>query len=274
MRDEVALARLLDALREGAKRGFKLLIRLDGFRLAGIMTAKRADLDPARGKLRTWVLGVGLDGRPFKEPADRLNKATESYDMVLTENEYVAVTGRKSPEGEGDDNFIEFGTILEADAQRRLLRELQEKERTVASLQRKLDEAVKAQQFWMVQAEAEAAQSRELQSRQAALMRELYLLRAREASLRESLLMYINISAEVESAIRRLIEFASQRGAELAKTEMERAEDALRRLRSLREEAEGLTGRPDVLAELKKLEEMVKKAPAAGAAHAGAAAAG
>jgi hypothetical protein len=61
--DRRVLECLLTGIREAHKHGFWLLLRTEGFKPVGVMTAKKFEMDPSKGVTRLWAVGVGLDGK-------------------------------------------------------------------------------------------------------------------------------------------------------------------------------------------------------------------
>lgn len=85
----------------------KLLVRVDGFFLAGVVTKIKRMYDSQVGKDRRWALGVTMTGDIFEEPLDRKNpKSGKLEDVVQRETEHMIITARRSFDAKDtDDNF-------------------------------------------------------------------------------------------------------------------------------------------------------------------------
>jgi len=85
----------------------KMLIRVDGFIFAGIVSKIKRIYDSQIGKDRRWALGATMEGKMFEEPLDRKNpKSGRLEDCVQRETEYMIITARRSFDAKDtDDNF-------------------------------------------------------------------------------------------------------------------------------------------------------------------------
>jgi len=96
--------RKLHALRES---DCKLLVRVDGYVLAGIVTKIKRVYDSQIGRDRRWALGVTMEGNIFEEPLDRKNpQSGRLEDCVQRETEFMMYTARKTFDStDKDANF-------------------------------------------------------------------------------------------------------------------------------------------------------------------------
>lgn len=94
----------MEALRE---QDCKLLVRVDGFILAGVVTKIKRMYDSQIGKDRRWALGVTMTGDIFEEPLDRKNpKSGRLEDVVQRETEHMIITARRTFDSkDAEDNF-------------------------------------------------------------------------------------------------------------------------------------------------------------------------
>jgi hypothetical protein len=85
----------------------KMLIRVDGFIFAGIVSKIKRIYDSQIGKDRRWALGATIEGKMFEEPLDRKNpKSGRLEDCIQRETEYMIITARRSFDAKDtDDNF-------------------------------------------------------------------------------------------------------------------------------------------------------------------------
>jgi hypothetical protein len=85
----------------------KLLIRVEGFIFAGIVTKIKKVYDSQIGRDRRWAMGVTVEGTIFEEPLDRKNPKTGRLeDAVQRETEFMIITARKSNDSsDADENF-------------------------------------------------------------------------------------------------------------------------------------------------------------------------
>jgi regulator of replication initiation timing len=234
------LQKVLDALEILRRRGWKILIRSDGFKTVGVVTTKKMVWDSGMRKNRTVVMGVDLNGKVFREPLDRANYATGEFESVVElESEHFVVTARRTPEGEDDKNFMYLVEPYSAEEQRILKRRVEELQASVTSLQSQLDSVARERNFFSEQLESARAEIRELRSRNAALVRENTNLRMMEDYYRAHMLSRLFIAQQSEALIRTLLDHASQIGAELGKPVLEQAKNVLRMLREVREEEAG-----------------------------------
>jgi DNA repair exonuclease SbcCD ATPase subunit len=255
------LQKVLDALEILRRRGWKILIRSDGFKTVGVATTKKMVWDSGMRKNRTVVMGVDLNGKVFREPLDRANYATGEFESVVEmESEHFVVTARRTPEGEDDKNFMYLVEPYSAEEQRILKRRVEELQASVMSLQSQLDSVAKERNFFSEQLESARAEIRELRSRNAALVRENTNLRMMEEYYRAHMLSRLFIAQQAEAMIRTLLDHASQVGAELGKPVLEQAKNVLRMLREVREEEAGLIPYPsgELEAEIKKARERLE----------------
>lgn len=97
----------LDKMQAIRDEDCKLLVRVDGFLLAGIVTKIKRMYDSQIGKDRRWALGVTMAGDIFEEPLDRKNpKSGRLEDVVQRETEHMLITARRTFDAkDADDNF-------------------------------------------------------------------------------------------------------------------------------------------------------------------------
>jgi vacuolar-type H+-ATPase subunit I/STV1 len=255
------LKRVLDALGILRRRGWKILIRADGFKTVGVITAKRMVWDTGMRKNRTVCMGVELSGKVFQEPLDRANYATGEFESTVElESEHFIVTARRTPEGEKDDNFMYLINPYSAEEQRMLKRRVEELQASVTSLQSQLDSRTKERDFFSEQLDSARAEVRELRNRNAALVRENTNLRMMEDYYRTHMLARLFIAQQAEAVIRSLLDYASQTGMELGKPALEQAKAVLKGLREVREEEAGLIPYPsgELEAEIRKARERLE----------------
>jgi DNA repair exonuclease SbcCD ATPase subunit len=255
------LQKVLDALEILRRRGWKILIRSDGFKTVGVATTKKMVWDSGMRKNRTVVMGVDLNGKVFREPLDRANYATGEFESVVEmESEHFVVTARRTPEGEDNKNFMYLVEPYSAEEQRILKRRVEELQASVTSLQSQLDSVAKERNFFSEQLESARAEIRELRSRNAVLVRENTNLRMMEDYYRANMLARLFIAQQAEAMIRTLLDHASQVGTELGKPVLEQAKNVLRMLREVREEEAGLIPYPsgELEAEIRKARERLE----------------
>jgi len=255
------LRRILNALDILRRRGWKILIRSDGFKTVGIVTAKKMVWDSGMRKNRTVCTGVELKGKVFEEPLDRANYATGEFESTVElESEHFILTARRSSEGEKDDNFLYLLQPYSAEEQRILKRRVEELQASVLSLQSQLDSRTKERDFFAEQLESARAEVRELRNRNAALVRENTNLRMMEDYYRAHMLSRLFLAQQAEALIRTLLDYASQVGMELGKPVLEQAKMILKGLREVREEEAGLIPYPsgELETEIRKARERLE----------------
>ena len=261
---------LLYGLRNARRCGFWILLRTENFVPVGVMTAKKPEMDPSKGEVRTWAVGVGLDGRVFKEPLDRWNPSTQSFEPVLfVENDYgIAVTCRRRPEGDEEDNFLYLDNPYDAAEVRKMASDLAAKDRTIASMNRKLEEMRSQRDFWEAEAKAAGEEARNLRDQVSRLSREVALLRSQvELYKRTAWAAEAHIN-EVEAILRKALEEAQERGEFIGASAMEKAISSARRIRELSEEMRGIAGAvsgemEEEMAKIRRgLEELRERKPA------------
>jgi vacuolar-type H+-ATPase subunit I/STV1 len=255
------LKRVLDALDILRRRGWKVLIRTDGFKTVGVVTTKRMVWDTGMRKNRTVCAGVELGGGVFQEPLDRANYATGEFESTVElESEHFIVTARRAPEGEKDDNFVYLISPYSAEEQKMLKRRVEELQASVTSLQSQIDGRTRERDFFAEQLDTARAEVRELRNRNAALVRENTNLRMMEDYYRAHMLARLFIAQQAEATIRSLLDHASQTGMELGKPALEQAKTVLRGLREVREEEAGLIPYPsgELEAEIRKARERLE----------------
>jgi len=137
--------KMLHALKE---QDCKLFVRVDGFRLVGILTKIRREYDPQIGKDRQWGMGITLNGEVFEEPLDRKNPKTGRLETVIVrETPFLMITARKTSDPKDDDvNFNWLPHQFHLDAMKELEDELVAQQRVMnrldeeyRSLQSKMD---------------------------------------------------------------------------------------------------------------------------------------
>ncbi len=272
MTEKAVLRGLLRGLREARRHNFWILLRTENFVPVGVMTAKKPELDPSKGTTRTWAVGLTPDGRPFKEPLDRWNPSTQSFEPVLfVENDWgIAVTCRRRPEGDEEDNFLYFHNPLDAAEARKLLSDLEAKDRTIASLNRKLEEQTTLVQFWKNEADAKGEELRNLREQVAMLSREVALSRAQVELYKRYAFAAEAFSVQAEATLRKVLETAQEKGEFIGAEVVEQATTVAKKLRELREEMMGVAGAPGRLEEelarlAKEVEELRRKTAQAAA---------
>jgi len=85
----------------------KLLVRVDGFTLVGIISKIKKEYDSQMGKDRKWAVGITMDGEIFEEPIDRKNpKKGGLEDIIQRDTPFMMVTARNSSDpDDSDKNF-------------------------------------------------------------------------------------------------------------------------------------------------------------------------
>jgi len=242
--DRRVLECLLTGIREAHKHGFWLLLRTEGFKPVGVMTAKKFEMDPSKGVTRLWAVGVGLDGKVFKEPLDRFNPATQSFEPVLfAENDYgIAVTCRRRPEGDDEDNFLYFDNPYDAAEVRKMASDLAAKDRTIASMNRKLEEMRGLRDFWQQQADAFGEEARNLRDQVARLSREVAHLRGQVELYKRAAFSAEAFAVEAEAILRKVLEEAQEKGEFIGAEGVEKGILAARKMKELMEELQGMAG--------------------------------
>jgi len=257
------LKALLYGLKNMAKYGFKLLIRTEDFRIVGVLTAQKPEMDVSKGVPRMWGLGVDLDGKVFKEPLDRWVGEKGIYEyVILCENpQGVVVTCRRRPEGEEEDNFFYLLSPFEAGDVKKLEAMVAGKMREVSSLMRQLESMRKERDFWEREAKASGDEARELRDEVSRLSIEVAMLRSQIELYKRQAFAFEAFSTEVESTLRKILESAQEVGEDRGASEIERVSRGVKRLRELREEISGLVQFPSQPSEeeFRKIREDVKK---------------
>ncbi len=85
----------------------KLFVRVDGFKLVGIVSKIKKEYDSQMGKDRRWAIGITLDGDTFEEPLDRKNRRKGGLESVVQrETPFMIITARNTEDATDDDeNF-------------------------------------------------------------------------------------------------------------------------------------------------------------------------
>jgi len=243
-KEERVLNSLLFGLKHARECGFSILLRTENFVPVGIMTAKKPEMDVSKGKTRLWALGIGLDGKVFKEPLDRYNASTQDFESVLfVENDYgIAVTCRRKPEGEDEDNFLYFDNPYDAAEVRKMASDLAAKDRTIASMNRKLEEMRNLRDFWLQQADAFGEEVRNYREQVSRLSKEVALLRSQIELYKRMAWATEVLATEIEALLRKALEEAQEKGEFLGAEAINKVIMASRKVREFSEEIRGTGG--------------------------------
>jgi len=243
------LQSLLFGLTNLNRAGFKLLLRRDNFAPVGVVTVKRVEVDSATMMPRTWAEGVRLEedalekGKFFKEPLDRFDSATGAFEsVVLCENPYgIVLTARRSASlDDDDDGFMWLDNPFEVSEMMRIKKEIDKKNRTISSLTKDMESMKQELDFWRDAAEASGAEARDLRGRLGTLQRKVYLLQAQMDYYKLEAMVSEGLNVQVESAVRKILASAKERGMEFAATDAERTLTSIENLKKQKEKIAAL----------------------------------
>lgn len=242
--------RVFDALTFGLqelpKTGFKILLRRDGFGVAGIVTVKKPEFDPSLGESRMWAHGVKLnDGEFFKEPLDRKDpKLREIESVVLAETPHLILTARRSLDLDDDGkNFMFLDNPLAVEEVRKIEEEIKVQSRVISTVSIELKNERKEKRYWMDLASSQGDAVREGEERIGRLSKDVSLLRNQLEHYRLLAEAAQAYGVMAQSALDKMLEDARRRGVELASTETERTIEAAKQQRKLLEELSPLIPR-------------------------------
>jgi hypothetical protein len=279
-RAQDAILRLAFALEYARRAGVKILVRRDGMRVAGLIYATKLKEDKGLGKNRTWAY-VLVDPKRMEwveEPLDRINPRTGNLEScVLAEDPrgYLVLTARKTPDvRDDDDNFVWMSNPHEEKEIKRILDQVEEKDRIISSLKREIDSEKKLREYYEELADKLGSEVESYKERVSGLSMEVGLKGQQLMHARLRLQEARAELMEVGGFLEKLISDARQRGIDIATGDWERLSKSAERFRELGEQlgvaAIGIppTAPPKEIQELKekvaKIEaERAKPVPAA-----------
>jgi len=124
----------------------KLLVRVDGFKIVGIVSKIRREYDSGIGRDRQWAMGINIGdgGKVFDEPLDRKNPKTGHLEPVIVrETPFMMITARKTTDPKDDDNNF---TWLPVQFHLDMIKELEDELVAQQRVMNRIDEEYRSQQ--------------------------------------------------------------------------------------------------------------------------------
>jgi len=238
MRPEAIWTDLKHSLESLPATDGKLLIRRDGYRIYGIISAFEKVQDPSGVWIR-WVLGKKLGSdEEFRECLHRKDPKTGKIEpVVIEENEHLIITARRTPDPrDDDDNFMFWDGSPNEREIRRIRQESEVKDKVIGSLQKELSSQDKLISHYEGYAGAMASEARRLKE-------ENKFLRLKNQELEEQVEHFKILAHErevetrkTEARLKKRIQKARTHGEVSVMDEFELTARGVKRMKELRKE--------------------------------------